>query len=96
MCTVALSRPITTENVASEAEADLQAVKQIKALQQGAKVASVAAGLFAAWALGHGADASSVPTAASLLLLLGCTFGGIKLQELERHFGFLDWQHSEH
>lgn len=74
----------------------LQAVEQIKALQQGAVVASVASVLLTAALLGKGSDAVSVPVISSLLLAAGCSVAGLKLQELQKHFGFLDWQHSEH
>ncbi|KAL3146814.1 hypothetical protein ABBQ38_014791 [Trebouxia sp. C0009 RCD-2024] len=73
-----------------------KAVEQIKALQQGAVVASVASVLLTAALLGKGSDAVSVPVISSLLLAAGCSVAGLKLQELQKHFGFLDWQHSEH
>lgn len=74
----------------------MQAVQQIKALQQGVKVASIASLLLAAGLLGQGTDVVSPPVIAPLLLAAGCTVAGAKLQQLQKHFGFLDWQHSEH
>lgn len=73
-----------------------QAVELVKALQQGAIVASVASVLVTAALLGKGSDAVTAPVISSLLLAGGCSVAGLKLQELQKHFGFLDWQHSEH
>lgn len=74
----------------------VQAVQQIQALQQAAKLGTVAALLITSGLLGQGTDAVSVPVIAALASAAGGTVAGLKLQQLQKHFGFLDWQHSEH
>ena len=74
----------------------LQAVQQMQALEQSAKVASVASVLVTTGLLGQGTKALSVPVIASLLVAAGGSVAVLKLQQLQKHFEFLDWQHSEH
>jgi len=78
------------------AQSGLQALKHVQNLQEVTKVSSVASALSTAHLLGHGADPVSVPVAATLLLAAALLVASKKLQELEKRFGFLDWQHSEH
>lgn len=73
-----------------------KALQQVQALQQGAKVGSAVALLMTAGLLGQGTNAISVPVVSALLLAAGCSVADVKLQQLQKHFGFLDWQHSEH
>lgn len=74
----------------------LQALKQVQTGQELAHVASVASALGTAYYLGQGTDLVSLPVAATLLLAAALLVAKKKLQDLEKRFGFLDWQHSEH
>ena len=65
-------------------------------LEQSGKVASVVSLLVTAGLLGQGTNALSVPVIASLLVAVGGSIAVLKLQQLQKHFEFLDWQHSEH
>ena len=74
----------------------LQALKQVQTGQEITQVASVASALGTAYYLGQGTDLVSLPVAATLLLAAALLVANKKLQDLEKRFGFLDWQHSEH
>ncbi len=74
----------------------LQALKQVQTGQEITQVASVASVLGTAYYLGQGTDLVSLPVAATLLLAAALLVANKKLQDLEKRFGFLDWQHSEH
>jgi len=74
----------------------LQALEQVQTGQEITQVASVASALGTAYYLGQGTDLVSLPVAATLLLAAALLVANKKLQDLEKRFGFLDWQHSEH
>ena len=74
----------------------MQALKQVRLLQGVSHYGSLAPLLGMAYLFGHGSGLTSLPVLASLLLAAGLLVAEKKLQQLELHFGFLDWQHSEH
>lgn len=73
-----------------------KALKQVQTGQEITQVASVASALGTAYYLGQGTDLVSLPVAATLLLAAALLVANKKLQDLEKRFAFLDWQHSEH
>ena len=74
----------------------MQALKRVQLLQEAARYGSVASALGTAYFLGHGSDFVTAPVVGTLVLSAAMLVAEKKLKELEIHFGFLDWQHSEH
>ena len=74
----------------------MQALQNTQKLQEATKFSGIAAVLGTAYLLGQGTDLLSVPVAASLILGAASVVASKKLQQLEKHFGFLDWDHTEH
>ena len=73
----------------------VQALKNIRSLQQVGQIAAIAAGAALVIALGRGLQFISPLSAALTVVCAAALWGRTQLQKLERKFIFTDWRNCE-